>query len=162
MTARHSLAIGIAVLTCVGCGGPTAPVTGPPNADETAAAGSYTLVKVDGTVVPTTSAKDALLCTRGVDSGSLTLLTNPQTYTLAVVLRSTCDEGVGVAPIAFTLTEQESGTWGLSGGTFTFTRTGGSSMSTGTVTYAVGSITAGTNLTWGGGDPQTKTLLLTK
>jgi hypothetical protein len=162
MTVRHSLAVGIALLAFAGCGGPTAPQTGPPNADETAAAGSYTLVKVDGLVLPTTSAFDAFLCRRGVDSGTLTLLTNPQTYALAVGLRSTCEAGDSTSTISIPSTETEAGIWSLSGGVFTFTHTGGSSMSTDTVTYAVGSITAGVNLLWGGGTPQEKSMLFTK
>ena len=162
MAARRSLAVGIALLAVVGCGGPTTPHTGPPNADETAAAGTYTLIKVDGAGLPTSPPPDGEGCVRGVDSGALTLLTNPQTYTLTVGLRSTCDEGPGTTPASITLNEQESGTWSLSGGVFTFMRSGGTSMSTATVTYAVGSITAGANLTWGGGTPQNKSLLFTK
>ena len=86
----------------------------------TAAAGLYTLQQINGASLPALSvASPPNPCPGFTDSGTLTLRTNPQTFTLNERSHIECRNGAGDS-----FNSNADGNWSLQGGTITFTTQG--------------------------------------
>ena len=97
--------------------GPTGPPTATVNPALLAAAGTYTLVQINGSSLPAlTVASPPNPCPGFTDSGTLTLTINPEVYDLSERSHIECRTGPGDQ-----FNSHNSGTWSLQGGTITFT-----------------------------------------
>ena len=111
----RSLALPVGVMLTVAACTSSGSTPTAPSAEVTAAAGTYSLVSIDGATLPTVTVTTP--CTGFTDSGTLAL-TTPSSYNVGLKAHFICISGPG--PV---VTTDESGTWTVSGGNITFTPT---------------------------------------
>lgn len=136
-----------------GTNGPSA------SAEEAATAGSYSLTQVNGSALPVSYPKNSKACISTIVSGTMTLAAAPNTFVVSVSVRSDCDTPIGQTPAPVLATLLENGTWTVSAGAFTPTRTDGSAVTIGAGTSSSGTMALPSQVTFS--DVQTVTTTLT-